>query len=118
MQHEQIAIEQIDDIVVVKLQGQFIGGDETEALRQVIGQFAAKPQTLMVLDATGVEYANSSFLSVLLAAHTATTRHAGKFCVVGLNGIVLEVIRVTSMDKVLMICKTKEEAIEQLRIDS
>ncbi len=116
MQHEQIAVTEENETVVLTLHGQFIGGDETEALRQVIGDFAVKPRTKVILDATLVEYANSSFLSVMLAAHTATSRHAGKFCIVGLNGIVGEVIRVTSMDKVLVIFKSIDDARKAFQI--
>jgi anti-anti-sigma factor len=100
--HEQIGIDAFSTHIVLSLTGQFVGGEETDVLRETIT--ALLPDQLpIIINMSRVSFANSSFLGALLAAHTSASRRGVRFAVAGLSASMSEVFSVTRLDRALSV---------------
>lgn len=112
IEHDQITIRENDGAyTVIELDGQFVGGDETDALQEVLFD-AANNEAKVLIDMSGVSFANSSFLSALLSAHARLTRAGGVIVVAGLSPTVAQVFTITKLDLIFNVFDTATQAIE------
>jgi anti-sigma B factor antagonist len=104
--------------------------DETTAVIRVAGEIHATTapefserlnsviadgKTAVVLDLTGVEFIDSTGLSVLLNGLRRVTRARGSMVVACANPTVLRLFEITKLDSTFEILATCDEAIERLR---
>lgn len=111
MKHEQLDVAIIDSVTVIRLQGQFIGGDETDALRDLLTAKGSVRNARVVIDFSGATYVNSAFLGVLLSTNAVVTRHRGTMTLAVVPAAIMEVIGVTKLDLVFPVFDTVEEAL-------
>lgn len=102
LDHEQLRSERVGSTLQVGLVGQFLGGDETDVLRQILGGLPADIETV-VLNLAKVSFVNSSFLSSLLAAHTACVRRGIQLVLVEVSTPIRQILELTHLDKVIQI---------------
>lgn len=100
--HEQLRSERIGSTLLVSLKGQFLGGEETDVLRHLLGGLPADVETVVV-DLSKVSFVNSSFLSSLLAAHTACVRRGVQLVLASVNAQIREILALTHLDRVIQI---------------
>jgi len=100
MMHEQLNVRVDGDVHIVELHGQFIGGDETDAVRDTLIQLGHEAGSRIVVDLTDVSFVNSSFIGVLLGANAVAVRHRASIVLAGMQESVLEVITITKMQLV------------------
>lgn len=105
---DQIEVQTEGSWLIVKLSGQFIGGDETDSVRESLGSGNAAGKQVIV-DMSMVTFVNSSFLGALLASHASQARKGGQIHVVGLQEQLLQLFRITKLDAVIPIADTVEE---------
>ena len=105
---EQIVVQTEEEWLVVTLSGQFIGGDETDEMRKVLGSGSVAGKQVIV-DMTLVSFVNSSFLGALLASHASQARKGGQIHIVGLQEQLLQLFRITKLDAVIPIAESVEE---------
>lgn len=72
-------------IIVLELRGNYVGGDETDELRDTIKKVSEAGNLKLVIDLGEVSYLNSSALGVLIAAHANYTKRSGKVMLCRLN---------------------------------
>ena len=111
--HDQVSVEDVDGVLVLKLRGQFLGGDETEAVRNVLVDPKNEPHDA-VLDMSGVTFANSSFLSSMLAMHSTFVRQDRTLSVSNLQRTLQNILSMTRLDTTLNMFGTTEEALHAL----
>ena len=108
-EHDQISIEEANGVLIMHLRGQFLGGEETERLRAALHDIPGTI-TRVVLDLAGVSFVNSSFLSSLLAEHTAHRRHGREVCLVNVRPTVETILRLTHLSSVIPVLSAIEDA--------
>lgn len=111
MKHEQLDVSENNRHTVLTLRGQFIGGDETDALRTALAECNKDLGTTVVLDMTNATYVNSSCIGVLLAAHAHASRNQGTIVIAGADDAVLDVFRITKMHLVFRMYPTLQDAL-------
>lgn len=112
--HEQITFRDDEGgFTVIELTGQFVGGDETDALQEVLLD-AANNEAKVMIDMTGVSFANSSFLSALLSAHARLSRGGGLIVVAGMTPTVAQVFTITKLDLIFNVFDTTAQATEYI----
>lgn len=116
-EQQQLEIERGLHVATLRCSGQFIGGDETDALKNVLTQLMEEYKDI-VLDMGRVKYVNSSFLSTLLSVQTAISRRGGQMALAGLNETLLNVLSTTRMDLILRIYDTVDEALAALNTEA
>jgi anti-sigma B factor antagonist len=97
MKHEQMDITYDRQVTIVTLRGQFIGGDETDAVREALLVESEKANNRIVVNMSDVGYVNSSFIGVLLAAHAQVVRLGGTMVLAAMNEAVRNVFTLTKL---------------------
>jgi anti-sigma B factor antagonist len=75
----------------------------------------ARGKTAVVLDLSGVEFIDSTGLSVLLNGLRRVTRQRGRMAIVCTNPTVLRLFEITRLDTTFDIHRTREDAIATAR---
>ncbi len=85
MSHIKQTNLQEGNIVVLELKGNYVGGQETDDLRDAIKKLSDEGNVKLVIDLGEVSYLNSSALGVLIAAHANYAKRGGKIKLCQLN---------------------------------
>jgi len=111
IEHEQVRFRDDDaGFRTIELAGQFVGGDETDALQEVL-QDAANNEAKVFIDMSDVSFANSSFLSALLSAHARITRGGGEIVIGGMTPTVAQVFSITKLDLIFKVFDSTADAV-------
>jgi anti-sigma B factor antagonist len=116
MEHEQIDVHEDGSTTVVTLDGQFIGGDETDALRESLHECGTKHAARVIVDFSAVPYVDSSLIGVLLSANASITKRGGVIALVGMNDAVQQVFTLTKMHLVFPLYETVAVAKQTLNV--
>jgi anti-sigma B factor antagonist len=107
--------ELLDDrTVVLRVAGE-IHATTAPAFSERLNETLANGTTGVILDLTGVEFIDSTGLSVLLNGLRRVTRVRGSMVLACANPTVLRLFEITKLDSTFEILPTCEEAIERLR---
>jgi len=111
----KIKVTELSDsgIVVIAPKGNFIGGDETDELRDTIKKYSDAGNKKLVIDLGEVLYLNSTALGVLIAAHTNYTKREGKIILCQLNKNLENLFVITNLALIFESYHTHQEAIEK-----
>ncbi len=113
---DQIKLEEQNNITIVRLRGQFIGGDETDRLRTVLNQMAEEKKPVLVVDLEKVTYLNSTALGVLISTHANFTRRNSKIALCNISKNIENIFVITKLTLVFDIYPTVDEAIKKLSV--
>jgi anti-sigma B factor antagonist len=103
-----------DDSVVIRVAGEIHATTATE-FSERLNTVIAGGKTGVVLDLTGVEFIDSTGLSVLLNGLRRVTRARGSMVLACANPTVLRLFEITKLDSTFDIVPSCDEAIERLR---
>jgi len=112
----QINVEEQIGGAVVHLKGQFIGGEETDKLRDTLKQIAEQKKNNMIINLEKVTYLNSTALGVLISAHANFVKRNGKIILTNVSKSIENIFVITKLTMVFNICETLEEAIKQISL--
>jgi anti-anti-sigma factor len=116
-----IHVDVVHRVAVVRLAGQFVGGDETDEARVVL-ESAGKglidgntPSVInqVVVDMAEVTFVNSSFLGALLAAHASNKRYGILLVVAAVPETLEHLFSITKLDAVLQMYPSVDAALQQ-----
>jgi anti-sigma B factor antagonist len=98
-------------IIVLGLRGNYVGGDETDELRDIIKKVSESGNLKLVIDLGEVSYLNSSALGVLIAAHANYTKRGGKVMLCQLNKNLENLFVITKLSLIFDSYPNQVEAI-------
>ena len=98
-------------IVVVELSGNYVGGDETDELRNEIKKLSEAGNLNLVMDLGEVSYLNSTALGVLISAHANYTKIGGKIKLCQLNKNLENLFVITKLSLIFDTYPSQIEAI-------
>lgn len=96
---------------MIGLKGQFIGGDETDALRDLLRTLGSERNARVIIDFANVSYVNSALLGVLLSTNAVVTRNRGSIALAAVPPSIMDVLGVTKLDLVLPMFDTVQAAL-------
>ncbi len=99
------------DIVVIAPKGNFVGGDETDELRDTIKKLSDDGNKKLVIDLGDVLYLNSTALGVLISAHANYSKREGKIKLCQLNKNLENLFVITKLALIFDSYPSQEEAI-------
>ena len=109
-------VKRIDDIAIFKLNEKRL---DTNFSGLVKGEFTILMQvegvTKLVIDLSEVESCDSSGLSALLVANRLINGNNGSIRIASPSKKVDQLIKISQLDRVLPVCNTLNEAIEELK---
>ncbi len=107
--------EDLDDhTVVVSVRGEIHVTTAPEFSRR-LNDVIASGRTLLVLDLLGVDFIDSTGLSVLLNGLRSVTRADGRMAIAAANPTVLRLFEITKLDSTFDIHPTRDEALASVR---
>jgi anti-sigma B factor antagonist len=113
---EQITVEQQGTVTTIQLQGQFIGGDETDALREEFKKLMQQEKPLVAVDLHGVSYLNSTALGVFISAHANFSKRGGRIALCNISKNIENIFVITKLTLVFEMFPTTQEAINQFSL--
>ncbi len=102
------------DIKIVALNGEFIGGNETDRLQEVLNEEAKAGTPKLLIDLGGATYLNSTSLGVLIAAHTNFTKRGGKVGLCNVSKNIENIFVITKLSLVFSIYTTRNDGVSQM----
>ena len=97
-------------ITVFILGNSVLGGAEAQAFSKAIDEELSAGVKKLIIDISRVELINSSGLGMLVSAHTAAFKRDAKVVVAQPNAKVMNLLKVTHLNKVFTIAESIEEA--------
>ena len=85
-----------------------------QAAEIVMAPLKIQSSPMAVFYLSEVQYFGSAFLALLLRCHTAVKSRGGELVLCGANETALELLRITALDTIWAIYKTREEAMQAL----
>jgi anti-sigma B factor antagonist len=108
-------VNKINDITIFKLNEKRL---DTNISGLVKGEFTlllkVEGVTKLIIDLSSVETCDSSGLSAILVANRILNGNNGNMLLAAPSEKVLSLIKITQLDRVLTVCKTVEDAINEL----
>lgn len=102
----------LGDVLVLKLEGELMGGDETKMFQDRIYDAIRETKTHVVVDMSRLKWMNSSGLGTLMAGLTTLRSSDGDLKLACLSERVKRPIEITKLDQVLQIYDNLETAVK------
>lgn len=104
-----------DGYSIVELEGDFIGGDEINNLRDELKEFAKRESgNNLIADLSNVTYLNSTALGIFLSANAFFEKNKGKLLLCNANSYLKNIFSITKLDIIFEIFASSEDAIASL----
>jgi anti-sigma B factor antagonist len=97
-------------VLVLKLDGELMGGDELKPFQERIYKSIREGMTRVIVDMAQVKWMNSSGLGVLMAALTSLRSSEGDLKLANVPDRVKRPIQITKLDQVLQMFDSQEAA--------
>lgn len=110
----QIKIEEQIGGTILHLKGQFIGGEETDSLRDTLAEIALQKKNNLIINLESTSYLNSTALGVLISAHANFSKREGKIYLCNISKSIENIFVITKLTLVFNICESLEEAIKNI----
>ncbi len=111
----QIKVEDQIGGAIVRLRGQFIGGQETDELRNTLKGFAEQQQNNLIIDLENVTYLNSTALGVLISSHANFVKRNGKIILCNVSKSLENIFVITKLTLVFTITETLDDALKLIK---
>ncbi len=97
--------------IIVNLNGEFIGGEETENLSKFLKEVANEEPHRAILDLSGVAFLNSMALGVLLSANAIFHKQGGKVILANPSDYLKSIFETTKLNLIFTIEKSIDDAV-------
>lgn len=110
----QIVIDEQIGGTVLRMKGQFVGGEETDLLKEKLKEISDSKKNKLIIDLENTSYLNSTALGVLISAHANFVKRDGKIVLCNISKSIENIFVITKLTLVFAIADTVEEAIKEL----
>lgn len=99
---------------IMSLKGEFIGGTETDELKEKLKEIAEQEKKKLIIDLDNVTYLNSTALGVLISAHSNFVKRDGEIILCNVSESIENIFVITKLSLVFNIEDTLKDAIKYL----
>lgn len=110
----QIKVQEQIGGSILSLKGQFVGGEETDQLRDLLKEISDSQKNKLIIDLKETTYLNSTALGVLISAHASFIKRDGKIILCNISKSIENIFVITKLTMVFTIAETLELAIKEL----
>ncbi len=104
----------LNEIFVVGLEGDLIGGFSTQALLDEANEKISTGTRLCAIDILNVRYINSAGIDVLITMLTKFRNKGGEVVIVSPSVQVQKLLIITKLNAIFQLASSQEEAVEKL----
>lgn len=102
------------DSIVLEFAGRLAAGSESQELQSKVEAMIAQGRKKIILDLTELKYMDSTGLGTVVSCFTKTRQAGGQLRVAGANKTILNLFKITRLDKVLALDETVDAAVSNL----
>jgi anti-sigma B factor antagonist len=103
--------KQTDDVLVIEIQGEIMGGVDSESFRNIIYEAIEEDKVFIVADLKNATWMNSSGLGMLISGLTTLRSSGGDLRLTNLSEKVRRPLEITKLESVFLTYNSIEEAI-------
>lgn len=108
-------IEKFENHSILKLEGDFVGGDEINELRETLKSFGSiTPGNNLIVDLKLVSYLNSTALGVFLSANAVFEKNDGKLLLANVTEYLRNIFTITKLTLIFTLYDSIEDALADL----
>jgi anti-sigma B factor antagonist len=104
------------DIVVLEMNGRITMGSDSQKIEWGLAQVLKENHRKVIFDLTDVGYVDSSGVGILVMCHAKLRKAGGALHLVGVQGMVEEILAMTSVNKIVPVYPTTTQAAEGFRL--
>ena len=101
-----------DGVIVITLEGDMMGGPGATLLSEKLKDHLRADQRQFVVNMSHIEWMNSSGLGILMGGLTTVRQHGGSLKLAHVTEKILELLRITKLNRVFEVFSDEAEAIE------
>lgn len=108
-----LTIERIQiapDITVLELSGRIIMGNNSRDVELKLAQVLNEHIKKIIVDLQGITMLDSTGVGILVLSHAKVKKEGGEMRIARPKGVVEEILKMTSIDKLVQVFPTVEEA--------
>jgi len=98
------------EIAVLEMNGRIIQGNNSRDVELKLAELLHDNIHKVIFDLKGVTVVDSTGVGILVVAHGKLKKEGGELRLAGATGLVEEVLKMTSVDKITRLYSTAEEA--------
>ncbi|HET8922340.1 MAG TPA: STAS domain-containing protein [Candidatus Acidoferrum sp.] len=98
------------DIAVLEMKGRIVLGNDAMTVEWELAELMKENQKKVVFDLAGVTMVDSTGVGIIVMCHAKLRKSGGALRIAGVNGIVADTLRLTSVDKLIEFYPSVEEA--------
>ena len=102
------------NVRVLTARGEFVGGKETDDLREALARESENGTERLLIDLEGVTYVNSSALGVLISAHSNFSKRGSLLGLCNISEGIKNIFVITKLSLVFNVYGSREEGIKAL----
>ncbi len=114
----KVKVTNKDGIRIVEPRGEFVGGEETDQLREALIVDAEGEAPYVLVDLEDVTYLNSTALGVLIAAHTHVSKRGGRIGLCDVSGSIENIFVITKLVLVFTIYDSLEDGLAKITMEN
>ena len=111
----QCKSNQVDNVLVIEINGEIMGGAESEKFRKIIYDAIEEDQVFIVADMTQATWMNSSGLGMLISGLTTLRSSGGDLRLANLSEKVRRPLEITKLESVFLTYNSTEDAINSYK---
>ncbi len=100
------------DVLTLILEGELMGGEETQVIQERIYKAIKEGLIFVVMDMGGVKWMNSAGLGIIMAGLTTLRGSGGDLRLANVTERVLRPIQITKLNRVIEIFESRDKAVE------
>jgi anti-sigma B factor antagonist len=108
---DKVKVHEKDGVTIVAPRGEYVGGKETDALRDTLLGLGEGARNKCVVDLAGTSYVNSTALGVLIAAHSHFATRGGHIALANVNANIRNIFVITKLSLVFQVYDTLDAAL-------
>ena len=98
------------DIAVLEMKGRIVLGNDAMTVEWELAELLKENQKKVVFDLAGVTVVDSTGVGIIVVCHAKLRKAGGELRLAGVNGMVADTLRLTSVDKLIKFYPSAEEA--------
>jgi anti-sigma B factor antagonist len=103
--------KQVDDVLVIEIEGEIMGGADSESFRNIIYEAIEEDRVFIVADLKNATWMNSSGLGMLISGLTTLRSSGGDLRLTNLSEKVRRPLEITKLESVFLTYNSVEEAV-------
>lgn len=104
------------DIVVMEMHGRITMGSDSQKIEWSLAELLKQRQTKVIFDLTHVDYLDSSGIGILMVCHARLKKAGGALHLAGAQGFVDEALALTSVNKIVPLYPTTNQAADRFHL--